>query len=133
METWKKHLVDAVEDAQHFLESKEIHSFEAVKEYFKNVFYQFINEVDESQASLVEKRHEIYFYLGESSMSIIDMGEQMTVWKSTSVKSNLVATLFFNEEHCFVRYNNQPKIHYLSEDEIEDLFNEVFLQETTIH
>lgn len=133
MEIWKKHIVDRIEDTHHFLESKEIHSFETVKEFFKNVFYNFMNEVEDSQASLVEKRHEIFFYIGELSMSIIDMGEQITIWKTSNRQSKIVASLFFTDKNCYVKYSNPTEVHYLSEDEIEDIFNKVFLGVETIH
>lgn len=126
-------MVDHVEKAEHFLESKEIQSFTMIKEFFKNVFYNFLNEIDDVQVSLVEKSSEISFYVGGLSLSIIDNGEQVMIWKTNDRKSKPVASLFFSDDHCFVKYSNPLQVHYLSEDEIEDLFHEVFLQTQTIH
>jgi hypothetical protein len=133
MEAWKSQLIDRVEVAQHFLESKEINSYKAVKEYFKNVFVNFLNEVDNNKTGITEKKHEIYFYLGEMSMAIIDQGDNITIWKLTSTNSKIEAILSFEDGHCFVKYVNPVKVVYLSEDEIEKIFEQVFLKTVQTH
>jgi hypothetical protein len=133
METWKSQLMDGIEDLQPYLESKEINSYEAVKEYFKNVFSNFLNRVEESKSGITERKHELYLYLGNLSMAVIDQEDTITVWSLTSKESGIIAILDFEKGHCFVKYVNPIRIVYLSESEIEKIFEQGFLQSIQSH
>jgi hypothetical protein len=66
-------------------------------------------------------------------MAIIDQGDNITIWKLASNESKIVAILAFEEGHCFVKYVDPVKIVYLSEDEIEEIFEQGFLQTMRSH
>jgi hypothetical protein len=133
METWKYQLMDRIESLLPYQESKEINSYEAVKEYFKSVFSNFLNGVEESKSGITEKKHELYLYLGSLSMAVIDQEESITVWTLTATESKIVAILNFDNGHCFVKYVNPVRIVYLSEDEIERILEQGFLKTTQSH
>lgn len=133
METWKSQLMDGIEDLQPYLESKEINSYEAVKEYFKNVFSNFLNGVEESKSGITERKHELYLYLGKLSMAIIDQEDNITVWSLSSTESRIIAILDFEKGHCFVKYVNPMRTVYLSEIEIEKIFEQGFLKTIQSH
>jgi hypothetical protein len=133
MEAWKNQLLDRIENAQHYLESKQINSYDAVKEYFKNVFFNFLNGVDDNKTGITEKKHELYLYFGDLSMALIDQGSNITVWKITATESRIMAILTFEKGHCFVKYVEPVKIAYLCEDEIEMIFEQTFLQTANSH
>lgn len=133
MEAWKNQLIDRIENAQHYLESKQISSYEAVKEFFKNVFFNFLNEVDDSKIGITEKRHELYLYIGDLSIAIIDQGDNITIWKLSSTVSQIQAILTFESGHCFVKYVDPVKVAYLCEYEIEKIFELGFLKTIRSH
>lgn len=133
METWKNQLIDRIENAQHYLESKEISSYEAVKEYFKSVFINFLNGVEESKSGITEKKHELHLYLGDTSLGIIDQEDNITVWRLSSAESKIIAILVFEKGHCFVKYVDPFKVAYLSEDEIEEILELGFLKTIQAH
>jgi hypothetical protein len=128
METWKYQLTDRIESVLPYLESKEINSYEAVKEYFKSVFSNFLFGVEESKSGITEKKHELYLYLGNLSMAVIDQEDSITVWTLTNTESKIIAILDFEKGHCFVKYVNPVRIVYLSEDEIEKILEQGFLK-----
>jgi hypothetical protein len=127
------HLYDHLENGQDLLVSKSIVSFQAVKEFFKNVFFNVIDEVEDSKASFTEKKDEIHFYCGDLSMAVINQGENITIWKLNPLDSKIMAILNFEAGHCFIKYVNPVKVMYLSEAEIEDIFRITFLQPSKIH
>ena len=111
-----------------FHESKEIHSFETVKAFFKNVFYEYVNEIEDCHAGLTEKNHEISFYIGDSSMDLIHQGDQITIWKHTLNENIIIGFIEFHADHCSVKYVHPVQVRYLCEDEINGLFYEAFQQ-----
>ncbi len=133
METIEFHLHDGMDDGPGFLVSKSVASFQAVKEFFKNVFFNFINELDNEKASYTEKFHEIHFYCGDLSMAVIDQGDNITIWKLNPHESKIMAILSFETGYCFIKYPNPVKVMYLTEEEIEDIFKKTFLQPKKMH
>lgn len=134
MDILKNNLANnGIEENQHFLESKKITSFQAVKEFFKNVFLDFITHVDSEKASFTEKKHEIYFYIGESSMSVIEQEDKITIWGLEAKASKIIAIVDFEGGYSFVKFINPLKITYLCEEEIEEIFKQVFQYPAVIH
>jgi hypothetical protein len=133
METLKSQLAGRIENVQPYLESREINSYSAVKEYFKSVFFNFLNHVEESKSGITEKKYELYLYLGNLSMAVIEQEDNITVWTLTPTESRIIAILKFEEGHCFVKYVNPVKIVYLSEAEIESIFKQGFLKSIQSH
>ena len=115
METLKNQITDQIENVQPYLESRKINSYSAVKEFFKSVYFTFLNDVDENKSGITEKKHELYLFLGNLSMAVIDQEDNITVWALTSTESRIIAILKFEKGHCFVKYVDPVKIVYLSE------------------
>jgi hypothetical protein len=133
METLKNQITDQIENVQPYLESREINSYSAVKEFFKSVYFTFLNDVDENKSGITEKKHELYLFLGNLSMAVIDQEDNITVWALTSTESRIIAILKFEEGHCFVKYIDPVKIVYLSEAEIENIFEQGFFKTIESH
>lgn len=133
METLKINNDNRIEETQNFLESKKINSFQAVKEFFKNVFLDFIAEVDSSTASFTEKKHEIHFYSGESSMAVIDQDDKIAIWRLDHKAGKIIAILDFEAGFSFVKYVNPVRIAYLCEDEIKEIFARAFKSSAVLH
>lgn len=133
METLKNQITDQIENVQPYLESRKINSYSAVKEFFKSVYFTFLNDVDENKSGITEKKHELYLFLGNLSMAVIDQEDNITVWALTSTESRIIAILKFEKGHCFVKYVDPVKIVYLSEAEIENIFEQGFFKKIQIH
>ena len=102
METVEFHLYDHLENGQDLLVSKSIASFQAVKEFFKNVFFNVIDEMEDNKAGFIEKRNEIHFYCGDLSMAVINQGENISIWKLNPRDSKIMAILNFQAGICFI-------------------------------
>lgn len=126
MEILGKNAVDMVETVQHFLESKEIHSFETIKAFFKNVFYEYMNEVEDCQAGLTEKNQSISFYIGETSMDLLNHGDQIMIWMHTHDENRMMGFIEFHVDHYSIEYARPLKVRYLCEDEIMEIFRKAF-------
>lgn len=133
METLKNQITDQIENVQPYLESRKINSYSAVKEFFKSVYFTFLNDVDENKSGITEKKHELYLFLGNLSMAVIDQEDNITVWALTSTESRIIAILKFEKGHCFVKYVDPVKIVYLSEAEIENIFEQGFFKKIQSH
>jgi hypothetical protein len=133
MGTVEFHLKDQLECGQDFFVSKSIASFQTVKEFFKSVFFNFIDEMEDNTASFTEKRNEIHFYYGDLSMALIDQGDTITIWKLNPRESKIMAILNFEGDHCYIKYVNPVKVMYLGEAEIESIFKNAFLQPAETH